>query len=99
MRLFLDDIWYVNMYLADQAYGGAEEGGWYYSVGTLDEASAKFDDYDEAVEWSESVGAAKLAELNEGRPGLSTAASQGRYIHKVEDHPGRNWPTERPHYE
>ena len=27
--------WYVNIYKVDRAYGGPEEGGWYYDVGEL----------------------------------------------------------------
>ncbi len=26
-------IKYVNVYMADRAYGGPEEGGWYYTYG------------------------------------------------------------------
>ena len=30
--------WYVNIYKVDRAYGGPEEGGWYYDVGELVES-------------------------------------------------------------
>ena len=28
-------IWYVNIYETNRAYGGPEEGGWYYDTGDL----------------------------------------------------------------
>jgi hypothetical protein len=28
-------IWYVNIYETNRAYGGHEEGGWYYDTGDL----------------------------------------------------------------
>ena len=28
-------IWYVNIYETNRAYGGHEEGGWYYNTGDL----------------------------------------------------------------
>lgn len=30
-----DPVWFVNVYEVDRAYGGPEEGGWYYDTGRL----------------------------------------------------------------
>ena len=95
----------VCVVLQDRAYGGPEEGGWYYDttqpclgghypipvvVKTRDEAEAAADQlYDE---W--------CLERNEGRPSTSSVLSEGRYGTFIYE---GDWPEclpkERPHYE
>ena len=70
-------VFHVNEYETDQAYGGPQEGGWWYpcgrfirchgAVATLEEAEALRSDLEEYVR-----------EANEGRaPGESTRTSPG----------------------
>lgn len=49
--------WSVAVYTEDRAYGGPEEGGWYYSVGQLtDHARIRFfDDFAEARAYQEEL--------------------------------------------
>jgi hypothetical protein len=56
--------WYVNIYKVDRAYGGPEEGGWYYDVGELVESKCfswagsdyhEGTSYDNAIDYSEQV--------------------------------------------
>lgn len=46
--------YFVNVYDADRAYGGPEEGGWYYDTGEP-VSSMRFETYNEAVAFKESI--------------------------------------------
>lgn len=87
---------YVNVYLVDQAYGGPEEGGWYYTFGQVHKSMPVKPDKAErlmsAVErWCEKN--------NEERPPIYSVSSEGVYNVCLEEHPAEHWPTERPWYE
>lgn len=98
--------WVVACYLIDRAYGGPEEGGWYYDCGelaigpglplpqfTFDFEYAKF----LAQEMEDSLNV-----LNAGRPEVSSVLSEGRYAARIcEGDKGvpQGWPSVRPHYE
>lgn len=49
--------WCVAVYTSDRAYGGPEEGGWWYSCGELVEHHRIkfFDDYTKAYEYSQEL--------------------------------------------
>jgi len=53
--------WFVNVYIVDRAYGGPEEGGWYYDTGELIETKQFFgmgeygNVHESAVAYSEQV--------------------------------------------
>ena len=65
--------WYVNVYEVYRAYGGPQEGGWFYDEGTLRESKA-FEYYDDngehyqqyenaiahAKEWEEALAEEEL---------------------------------------
>ena len=91
-------VWmWVNVYLTSQAYGGSEEGGWYYSAGepvasiavrsvsSLREALAKMQ--------------AWVEEENEQLPPAHSVLSRGGYEVRIEKHFAREYPDSRPAYE
>jgi len=89
---------FVNVYLVDQAFGGPEEGGWWYSVGHP-ERSTPCIDMDELDEAKRSAREFCKEENGERRSDISSVISEGRYEFMVERAPGNPWPLEKPHYE
>jgi len=100
-RLPTDDVpipWFVNAYLVDRAYGGPEEGGWWYDCGTLEDCNevSTFRDAADLVERWERVEYS-----NDGRPDISSVLSEGQYwVRLTFCRPGAaHYPEYRPHYE
>jgi hypothetical protein len=90
---------FVSIYLVDLAYGGPEEGGWWYRTrqlirckqyATRDEAEAARED---EMIWCEETN------RSEGRREISSVLSTGRYVAYIEDEPGADFPDQIPHYE
>lgn len=85
---------FVALVLEDQAYGGREEGGWWYSVGEV-----------EVQIWTKpwSPRYNRLLQIeqeeNEGRPPISSVCSVGILKVVEQDQPVEGWPQYRPHYE
>lgn len=46
-------MFYVNVYKVNHAYGGPEEGGWWYEVGIPVHCEGPFDNHAVAVKWLE----------------------------------------------
>jgi len=92
----LDHKW-LNVYKIDRAFGGHEEGGWYYDYGVpvvsipLIPSILKH----KGEIWADL----KQQYSNEGRRPISSVLSDGEYVIKEEYEQGRAWPTETPHYE
>lgn len=87
-------IKYVNVYLLDRAYGGPEEGGWYYTYGTKIKSIPTLKPrklYKKVLRWCE--------QQNEGTPEIYSVLSQGRYDVYIEDGPAQSWPESKPYYE
>ena len=100
---------YINVYLVDRAYGGPEEGGWYYDYGNPVESRRV------RVDWPQPSGPythymdedthqleflkLRYDRLNEGRPSVHSVLSEGRYKVIEEDRFARSWPEKTPHYE
>lgn len=89
---------WVNVYLIDRAYGGPEEGGWWYTYGVAvqsiecrTEALAKRM-LEAMLDWCSN-------ENEDRRSDIGSVLSEGRYVAHIEDEKGQNWPDERPHYE
>ena len=89
---------YVNVYETDRIYGGPQEGGWYYDAGNpvkvmpvpRDRAKRLLARVRERLE---------LINRNDRRRPGSSVLSTGDYLEAwVEDHPGREYPDERPTY-
>ena len=91
--------YYVTIYLMDRAYGGAEEGGfWYTTYEPMESELNKIcvnkkyaKDYVKKIE-------AILEDWNKGRRDIYSVLSEGIYIVKLETTPPCYQPTERPYY-
>ena len=97
---------YINIYLIDRAFGGYEEGSWYYDCGTphmsyvlIPELGERKDQFDMRVESFLEQKAKEVEEWNEGRRPISSVLSEGRFWIAEEDEPAEAWPKERPYYE
>jgi|TARA_R110000850_G_scaffold61089_1_gene139805 hypothetical protein len=91
-------LYYVNLYLTDREFGGAEEGGWYYSTGHPVDCH-RFSSRSEAYGYLNSAPAALMLEhMNTGRPALGLSNSRGVYHLKMEPHMAKAWPVTRPRY-
>lgn len=102
-------LYWVGLYLEDRAYGGPEEGGWWYECGEL---VTDADIYtvlglfptchtDEDAAYAASVAMNDACqELNKDRREISSVLSDGRYSASVhEDVLPPHFPATRPHYE
>jgi hypothetical protein len=108
---------YLNIYSIGQAYGGPEEGGWWYSCGellesnqvtnlarakaTVEKLNKKFKT--KTSDYSMGYGEHDGVDLNgEGDDNFLMAGGHWGYSNMramIEDKPGRDFPTHRPHYE
>jgi hypothetical protein len=93
----------VNLYLIDRAFGGHEEGGWYFDCGepVLHPLNRVFEHYADAEKYFHDECLPAEKELNQGRPSISSVLSQGRYHFRIgsEFEVPAPFPSERPHYE
>lgn len=83
-------IYYVNVYTSGRAYGGPEEGGWWYTYG-IPYASVPFDTFAEAKTYQESV--------EDKYPNKPRNYDEEFYTVLVENHFAAYWPEVKPHYE
>jgi hypothetical protein len=92
----------VAIYLTDLAYGGPEEGGWWYTSGYPSTDHAEFTRYfdveDDAWEYANRINNTICAEMNGDRPLISSVASTGVYDTHVTEGEPRPFPEERPYY-
>ena len=89
---------HVNLYLADRAYGGAAEGGWWYDTGNFITCMGKSLD-PTAARIIRDAHKRELDEMNEGRRPISSVLSTGIYEICIEPRAGENYPKYRPYYE
>lgn len=86
--------YWVNVYRVDRAYGGPEEGGWWFDTGepihTLEFRSKR-----EAQDVAEALGTVYHATGSS----QSMAAQEPDYRITLERQKGTAYPTHRPHYE
>jgi hypothetical protein len=91
----------VAVYLEDRAYGGPEEGGWWYNAGELVRVIRVFRNEDKAYAFTRRMNDLLAVTLNKGRPSTGSMLSQGRYV--ADAHEGNaplaHYPETRPHYE
>jgi hypothetical protein len=95
--------WTVAICLVDRAYGGPEEGGWWYDTGDPSDDHIQhlrgFSDKAAALKYRDELESSVCKEANVGRREISSVLSEGRYhAHLFEGMP-RHWPDVRPHYE
>jgi hypothetical protein len=97
----------VAIYEVDRAYGGPEEGGWYFNTGVPSEEYAVYTKFfPETDQHAIEVYAEGLRVLvnkvneEENRRHPSSVLSEGNYL-AVEIHEGfpKAYPTHKPHYE
>ncbi len=89
--------YHVNEYLMDQAYGGPEEGGWWYTTGRFVACLGTADRLEDAWKMKDEH-TARINELNRGLPSITSVISQGRSAIQIDDEPGADFPSERPFY-
>ena len=89
----------VCLFEYDRAYGGSEEGGWWYETGTpeVTEHMRVFRVEKDASEYAESLQPVS-DDLNEGRPDVCSVLSRGRYKFPVCEGMPRAYPETRPSY-
>lgn len=87
---------WINIYDENRAYGGPEEGGWWYTYGEIVRSIRVPLAHVERVR-ARVQSACDRA--NAGNPGLGSVACAGVYAVRVERGPGRSYPQERPRYE
>jgi hypothetical protein len=92
--------WTVSLFLVDRAYGGPEEGGWWYTCGepVLDERLRAFNNRDEADAYARGLRPVE-EEMNKGRPSTGSVLSRGEYQYHVQEGWPKAFPEVRPHYE
>lgn len=96
----------VSVYLADRAYGGPEEGGWYYDCGYPATEYGQFTRVfgkkaeQAALAYKRRLDRHLIKHLNKGRRPKWSVASDGVYEAVLDrgEFPGP-YPTERPYYE
>jgi len=95
-------FWTVAIFLIDKAYGGAEEGGWYFTTGS------RCDEYPPLIFNNETDARAARriaqdlldADQNVGRRCIDSVLSEGKYDARVYGgYPPSDFPARRPHYE
>lgn len=89
---------FVNVYLIDRAYGGPEEGGWWYDTGQAIR-SEQYSSQEEAEEARDAEKAWCNEENRHRRSDIGSVLSEGKYVVYIEDDPGADFPTYTPHYE
>lgn len=90
---------YVNIYLHDRAYGGPQEGGWWYDCYAPEQEECKwFPTEAEALAYVETAQAWCDQENSERRSDISSVLSEGRYEVILEVWPAEYSPSERPYY-
>lgn len=72
-------MWLVSVYSVDRAYGGPEEGGWWYDTGQLERTVAAFRSLDKAVRYCERL-TQKLSRLNAGKYPPNSVLSRGDWL-------------------
>ena len=91
---------FVNVYLIDRAYGGSEEGGWYFETGRFIDGEAFPDEREEDIERAIKNAEERCADYNNDRnDDISSVLSEGRYVVFRQTSPGKSYPDSKPHYE
>jgi len=93
----------VAIYMIDKAYGGPEEGGWWYTYGIpqedQDHHTKYFEDEEEAGKYADILHDLIVKPLNEGRRSIDSVLSEGIYEVTVQNGDPRPFPERKPHYE
>jgi len=89
---------FINIYLTDRAYGGPEEGGWWYGCGELERVIpvTTHRRAERAMRLVQRVMDARNADRCSD---VSSVLSEGCYVACIERTPGADYPETRPRYE
>ena len=93
--------YYVTLYMVDRAFGGHEEGGWWYDYGypVMDSVNRCFQSEDEAYAYANSPEVIAIVDnLNADRSDINSINCDGVYRVIVDDKFPAEFPTERPYY-
>lgn len=88
---------YVNAYDHNRSYGGPEEGGWWFDTGTLLASIPCYSE--EHIEAAKKVLKEAFGPQFERHHDIGSVICEGVLQILVEDEPGKDYPTQRPHYE
>jgi hypothetical protein len=95
-------MYIVSYYMVDRAYGGPEEGGWWFDYGIpepqLDRFARGFSTEGEAYEYARRLNRHVSPILNEDRREVSSVLSDGIYQAEVSEGYPRAYPERTPHY-
>lgn len=93
----------VAIYLVDRAFGGPEEGGWWYTYGIPEEEQVHhtkhFEKFDEAGRYSDILHDLIVKGLNEDRRDIGSVLSEGIYEVVIMEGEPKPFPERKPHYE
>ena len=93
----------VAVYLEDRAFGGPEEGGWWYDTGELVRVTKSFASKDRARQYASRLNRRLQSRAfgpNLGRREIGSVLSEGEYCARVErDTAPSHYPERRPRYE
>lgn len=96
-------IYLVAVYDSSLAWGGPEEGGWWYDAGSLARIVRLFRNADQAYLYARRLNKkleSRTYGPNQGKREKSSVISDGVYeAHVCQDHVPQFYPAERPHYE
>ena len=96
----MSSTYIVAVYLVDKAYGGPEEGGWWYDTGEQVKLIRIFKNEEKAYIYTNRMQRLIDKSLNKGRRPISSMASTGRYYAEVhKDTAPKFYPATTPHYE
>lgn len=89
---------FVNIYLRDRAYGGGEEGGWWYDTLEPQDESKEFPTEEEAIKHLRAAEEEAIEENSNRRSNIGSVLSEGCYEVRLEAWPGEHYPKQRPRY-
>lgn len=96
----MSNSYLVAIYLTDKAYGGPEEGGWWYECGEHIKTVKVFPHENRAWGYAHRMQRLLDKTLNKERRPISSVLSEGWYSAEVhENHAPHHYPAITPHYE
>ena len=90
--------YHLNEYLTNRAFGGPEEGGWWYDTGTFVACHGVYPTREEARAALDAMQT-RLAERRRGLHAPDSVLCSGWPVFHVEPHPGADFPRTWPRYE
>ena len=91
-------MYFLNEYLTDKAYGGAEEGGWWFNTGEYVRCHGVHEHLAGAENALETTRQDYLRQEQAGRARPDSVACNGYPDIFIQQHPGRDYPSKRPCY-